>query len=122
MKGGASSAGRVGGLDGRVQLRGQHQQLAPRLDDDAPHVAAGGGDDFDRLAFGRLTHFVAHPHQLVGLGQPGTALLTVLIEQSRARGRDRPWRVSTGLDRPRLRKRLPENEIARKPNLLLGWG
>jgi hypothetical protein len=82
-KGGGFDPGSVGGLDGGVQLRRQDEQVAPRLDDDPAYVAAGGSYDFDRLAFGRLADLVAHANEFVCLLEPGTALLTVLIEQSR---------------------------------------
>ena len=73
---------RVGGLDGGVELGREDQQFPARLDDDAADVTACGGDDVDRLALGGLPHLVAHPHESVGLFEPGAALLTVLIEQA----------------------------------------
>ena len=83
---------RVGGLDGGVELRREHQQFAAGLDDDAPHVAAGRGHDLQRLALGRLPNLLAHAHELVGLGQPGGALLTVMIEQAGHPGEVGPGR------------------------------
>lgn len=75
--------GLVHGPDRRVQLSRQYQQLAPRLDDDAPDVAPGRGDDFERLALGRQPRFVPKPQELVGLCQPRLAPLLVLVKEAR---------------------------------------
>ena len=55
-------------FDGRMQLSGEHQQLAARFDHDPANVAARGGHDFQRLALGRRPHFVAQADKLIRLG------------------------------------------------------
>ena len=60
--------GLIHGFDRRVQLGGQHQELAARFDHDAAHVATRGGHDFQRFVLGSRPHLVAQPDQLVRLG------------------------------------------------------
>ena len=71
-----------------MQLSCQHQQFAPRLDHDAPHIPARGGHDVERFALGGLAYLVAKTRQLVRLVQPGLTALFVLVEKVR----DARWR------------------------------
>jgi hypothetical protein len=59
-----------GVTQGGVHLRGQHEQLAPGIGDDAADVAAGRGDDLHGLAFGGAADFIAKAGEAVGLGKP----------------------------------------------------
>ena len=73
----------------RTHLGGQHQKVAPRLQQNTPDVGACRRNNVTSFAVGGGKHLLAHSGEISRLFPPGVPLGAVVVNQRRNVGRSR---------------------------------